>query len=421
MNKNKIVIILNILFLCFVVHLSYGQGDRYTGSYQKSSAIQYVNKSNFTIEGLEISESSKDCITLLNCENVTIKNCKIGPSPVSKGIYLYNCKNITIVDCSFENVQSGLVASTSQGIKFEYNDIKNVVGPLKGGYEIGVMAQFIHVSGPNNSISYNVCENIFGESSPEDNINLYGSNGTEQSPIIVKGNWIRGGGPSITGGGINLGDLGGSYQIAEDNVVVNGGQYGIGISGGHNMTLKNNKVFGSKNYFTNVGITACNWYENLGNSYNITIADNQVNYIHKDGYVNNWWFAQNIGSISGRETNIYKRDLSASILPEQIIGRARTALSANPDSSSTAKPGNDVEQSSDISIYKDKFDRICTNCKGSISSSATISVSQENGQEILKIPVMGYHTVIDDKLLSGTYYVKVENGDKLRLKQIIIK
>jgi len=92
----------------------------------------------------------------------------------------FNSKNVTIVDNSLENVKSGLVASTSQGIKF------------------------------------------------------------------VRGNWIRGGGPSTSGGGINIGDYGGSYQITENNILVNPGQYGIGISGGNNMIMRNNKVYGKK-------------------------------------------------------------------------------------------------------------------------------------------------------------------------------
>ncbi len=200
--KKSQFIVLNILFVCLTAHLSYGQGSRYTGSYAKSATIQHVGKSNFVIEGLEFTSNDRDLIVLYSCENVVIKNNSFAASPAKRGIYLDNCKNITIVDNTFDNVHTGLVAHNSRGIKFEYNDVKNVGGPMKEeDKNNGFVALFDKVNGEGNSISYNVSENIFGQSSPGDLINLNQSNGTAQSPIMVKGNWIRGGGPSPSGGG----------------------------------------------------------------------------------------------------------------------------------------------------------------------------------------------------------------------------
>ncbi|HBC39286.1 MAG TPA: hypothetical protein DEP71_11615 [Porphyromonadaceae bacterium] len=419
--KKNLLIVLNILFVCFTVHSSYGQGSRYTGSYIKSSTIQHVGKSNFVIEGLEFTSNDRDLIVLYSCENVVIKNNSFVASPAKRGIYLDNCKNITIIDNTFDNVHTGLVAHNSRGIKFEYNDVKNVGGPMKEeDKNNGFVALFDKVNGEGNSISYNVSENIFGQSSPGDLINLNQSNGTAQSPIVVKGNWIRGGGPSPSGGGIILGDIGGSYQVAEDNIVVDGGQYGISIAGGHDIALRNNKIYGSKNYFTNVGLYACNWYEeNLGKSYNITVAGNVVNYRNKEGNISNWWYASNVEPVSGKETNRYDPALSPSILPEQIIGRARMSVEPQPEPDPDEKPDDTVLDPS-ISIYKDTFDRICANCKGSISSSASLSVLNQNGQKILSIPIIGYHTTIDNPIPSGTYTVMVENDARLQIKKIVI-
>lgn len=419
--KKNLLIVLNILFVCFTVHSSYGQGSRYTGSYIKSSTIQHVGKSNFVIEGLEFTSNNRDLIVLYSCENVVIKNNSFVASSAKRGIYLDNCKNITIIDNTFDNVHTGLVAHNSRGIKFEYNDVKNVGGPMKEeDKNNGFVALFDKVNGEGNSISYNVSENIFGQSSPGDLINLNQSNGTAQSPIVVKGNWIRGGGPSPSGGGIILGDIGGSYQVAEDNIVVDGGQYGISIAGGHDIALRNNKIYGSKNYFTNVGLYACNWYEeNLGKSYNITVAGNVVNYRNKEGNISNWWYASNVEPVSGKETNRYDPALSPSILPEQIIGRARMSVEPQPEPDPDEKPDDTVLDPS-ISIYKDTFDRICANCKGSISSSASLSVLNQNGQKILSIPIIGYHTTIDNPIPSGTYTVMVENDARLQIKKIVI-
>ncbi len=466
MKRINYTIIIGLVLLCFPFLMSYGQGARYTGSYTKSSRVQHTNKSNFIIEGLEISSDDGDAIALYDCENVIIRNNKLGPSPTRRGVYLYNCKNITIVDNTFENVQSGLVASTSQGVKFEYNDVTNVVGKLKGSKEMGVMAQFIQVTGTGNSVSYNVSENFPGESSPEDLINMFQSHGTAQSPIVIRGNWIRGGGPSLTGGGINLGDMSGSYQIAEDNILVNPGQYGIGISGGQNMTLQNNKVYSTRQSFNNVGIVGANWYENLGQTSNITIANNAINFTHRDGYLNNWWYMGNLGQVIGKETNKYDPNLTASILPNQIIGRARAASPSNPGDEipgggSTPLPGDegqpgdgdnkpapgeqpgdgnnepapgegekepeipgvqlpDINNHPSISIYLDRYNRVCVNIRGRLSSPNVIAANGK-GEIIYRAPLNRFHTVLPRRPEPGNYIIYVKNGNREHLKTLYIR
>lgn len=463
MKRINYTIIIGLVFICFPFFISYGQGNRYTGSYTKSPAIQHVGKSNFVIEGLEFS--NEQSITLYSCENVIIRNNKFGPTPTKKAIYLDNCRNITIIDNTFENVQSGLLAHNSQSIKFDYNDVTNVMGPLRGGDRIGNMVQFDKVRGTGNSISYNVSENFTGESSPEDLINLYQSHGTSASPIIVKGNWIRGGGPSASGGGIILGDVGGSYQIAEDNIVVNAGQYGMSIAGGNNMTIRNNKIYGSRQSFSNVGLYAANWYENLSQSHNITVANNEVNYTNKDGNLNNWWFAGNVEPISGKATNRYNANITSSILPDKIIGRARAASPSNPGDEipgggSTPLPGEsdnepepdeqtvdgnnepegaqpgpgeddkdpeapgvqlpNVNNHPSIMIYLDRYKRVCVNIKGRLNS-ASVMVANENGEVIHKSSLNRFHTVLARRPEPGKYIIYVKNGNREHLKTLHIR
>lgn len=417
MRQNILTMVLGAVLLCIPSHLSYGQGDRYTGSYTKSAAIVHKGKSNFTIEGFEFSNINGNMIELYECENVIIRNNKFSFSG-KNGIYLYKCKNITVIDNTFENVQSGLRASLSQGIQFEYNDVSNIIGKLKGSNELGVMAQFIQVSGANNSISYNVCENIPNESSTEDIINLYNSSGTQGSPILVKGNWLRGGGPSESGGGINLGDMSGSYQIAEDNILVDPGQYGVAISGGKNMTLRNNKVYARSQYFTNVGIIASNWYEQqYGKSSAITVENNSVNYHHRDGWVNNWWFNQNMNPIIGKETNVYDPNLSASILPERIIGRARSASTTDPET----PPTPDIQNDPSILIYIDSYNRICINCHDRLSTSANVTVSDESGNVLYSSRLTRFHTVLPNRPTPGNYTILAKNGEKVHQKTLNIQ
>ncbi len=456
MKRINYTIIIGLVFI-FPFFMSYGQGARYTGEYIKSPTISHYRKSNFVIEGLEISaDGTQSAISLDECENVIIRNCKFGPMPLTRAIYLNNCKNITIIDCTFENVQSGIRVSTSQGIKFEYNDVTNVLGKLKGSEHLGVMAQFINVYGAGNSISYNVCENLPGQSSTEDIINLFNSNGTAQSPIVVKGNWIRGGGPSGSGGGINLGDGFGSYQIAEDNILVDPGQYGVGIAGGHNMTLRNNKIFGKRQSFTNVGVGACNWYEEQGQSHSITVENNVINYTNKEGTVNIWWFYKNVEPIIGKETNRYDPYLTASILPDQIIGRARAGSPSNPGDGtpgggSTPLPGEgdnepepeeqpqqpdpgesdkepetpgielpEINNHPSITIYMDRYDRVCVNIRGRLNKAEVIGANG-SGEIIYQQSLTRFHTVLPGRAAPGTYYVYVKNGDKEHLKTLHIR
>src|SRR5690554_2012053 len=451
MKRINYTIILGLVFLCFPFLMSYGQGARYTGEYKKSSAIQLVREKNIVIEGLEFSGIDGDVIGLYSCENVIIRNNKFSSSN-KRGIYLYDCKNVTIIDNTFENVHTALTAGLSQTVKFEYNDVKNVGGllALADDKNNGFIVLFDKVSGTGNSISYNVSENIYGESSPGDLINVNQSYGTPESPIIVKGNWIRGGGPSLTGGGILIGDIGGAYQIAEDNILVNPGPYGIGIGGGHNMTLRNNKVYAKQQYFTNVGISIVNWYEEyFGKSHTITVENNILNFANRDGVKgNSWWIAENMQPVMGIETNRYDPSLSASILPERILGRARAGAPSNPGDGtpgpgegSTPLPGDgdnepgpgeddkdpeipgielpDINNDPSITIYLDRYNRVCVNIQGRLTSPNVIAANGK-GEIIYRASLNRFHTVLPNRPSPGNYIVYVQNGNREHLKTLYI-
>jgi hypothetical protein len=285
-----------------------------TSGYTSSSPINLNGSHDITISGKSINGGSVPAITLTNCYNVHITKNMLGNS-TDVGVYLYNCYNVTVDYNNITNVSTGVyvVNTTGGGIVVNYNQFKNMVGPMPRGQFV----QFNTVSGSGNSISYNKGENIFGQSNPEDAINLYKSNGTSSSPIQVVGNWIRGGGPSATGGGIMLGDTGGSYEIASNNIMVDPGQYGIAIAGGDHMSITNNSIYGKAQSFTNIGLYI--WGQSGSLCTNATISGNQVKFMNKANSENDAWVGTGESTPSGWSSNTFGANISASILPSVVV------------------------------------------------------------------------------------------------------
>ena len=413
-KKNKYFILLCLLM---VSSLSYGQGARYTGTYKKSGPIEYGNKKNIIIEGLDFSDLDGRAITLWNCENVIIRNCKFKNINTSAAIYADKSKDILVTDCTFENVHRGFIAGNCTGkIRFDYNDVKNILGTLKGGVAFSQAVQFQRCTGAENSISYNSIENIAGQSSPEDIINIYQSSGTSSSPIRVSNNWIRGGGPSASGGGILLADWGGSYQIAENNIIVNPGQYGMGIGGGSNITLRNNKIYAKKQSFTNVGMSICNWNEkDTGKSYNITLENNEINWTNHSGNLNMWWIYENMNHLIGKKTNKYNSNLNESILPKVIIGRSKSSGDVAPP---VTPPESQITQ-----VYMDSFQRIAIKYLVSSIPLAHAEAYTSSGQLLVAIQLPRYNQSFPFIAPKGEYFVKVTYPElgKTEINKITIK
>ncbi len=285
-------------------------------SYRFSRPIVLVNVHNKTISGLDITGGNTPAITLKNCTNIKITGNKLSNS-TDVGIHVYQCKNITIDNNYITNVSTGVYVqqNTGGGIVITNNRFLNMRGPLPRGQFV----QFNNVNGPGCLIANNTCENIIGQSYAEDAISLYMSNGTAYSPITVKNNHIRGGGPSKTGGGIALGDAGGSHQLVENNILVNPGQYGIGVAGGTDMQVLNNKIYATRNTFTNVGITVWNQYTNISGCAKIVVRGNQVNWTNANGVLNPAWNNGNCGKVEGWDENTWNANISANILPQVLI------------------------------------------------------------------------------------------------------
>lgn len=282
-------------------------------NYTSSPAIDLYDKHDITISGKAINGGSAPVIKLNNCYNIKITGNRLSNSS-DVGVYLYNCRNITIEDNFFTNVSTGVYADHTQGgIVVNGNQFLNMQGPFPRGQFV----QFNNVKGAGSSISNNKGENIIGQSYAEDAISLYQSEGTVSSPILIKGNWIRGGGPSLSGGGIMLGDQGGAYLYASDNILVDPGQFGMAIAGGHHITVVDNTIYGKQQSFTNVGL----YVNDIGGwrTSDCRVTNNKVRYYNKTNYQNNAWLSPNSIKPEGWDANLWGASIDPSLLPATLI------------------------------------------------------------------------------------------------------
>jgi parallel beta-helix repeat protein len=312
-KKTPYFIMLIILgaFVYNALKLFKANGNKF---YISSKPITLNGVHNKVISNLDIKGDKADCIKLTNCYNITIKDCRLRSSK-KNGADIVNSKNITIINCYFENTKTGVYAYQSESIKITHNQFKNMQGPLPKGQ----MVQFNEVYGKGNKVNFNKCQNDLGAGNPEDVINMYKTNGTINDPVQIIGNQICGGGPSKTGGGIMLGDNGGSYMTVKDNILVDPGQYGIAIAGGTNIQIIRNKIFGRQQLFTNVGIYIWNQHT-TGCALN-TITNNKVNFTNSYGEANHSWNSGNCGKVTGWETNAWGAKIDEKILPANIISQ----------------------------------------------------------------------------------------------------
>jgi hypothetical protein len=271
--------------------------------FTESGPVHMQGKSNQIIENLLIRDAPGNAIEIRDCNNITVRNCKI-LNARGEAVSIYNTSGVEVRDCYFENVRTGVYAVSSRGVKVRHNECKNVRGPMPRGQ----MVQFDKVSGPGNEISYNFALNDPKNSNPEDVINLFLSGGTETEPLIVMNNFITGGGPSESGGGIMCGDGGdrSEYIRVLSNVLVNPGQYGIAVVSGRHITVEGNLVHSRRQPWSNVGIYC--WSEKAKFFEHVHVRDNDVYWINKSGSANHGWLAPDVqGRVTGWNTNRFGR------------------------------------------------------------------------------------------------------------------
>jgi len=285
--------------------------------YKASSPISLSNQSNITISGDSINGGSSVGIRLSNCNNVHITKCLI-QNTTNDGIQLNNCTNVTIDSCFITNVRAGVNAMQCKTVKVNSNQFLNMNGPFPSGNFV----QLNNVSGGGIQVNYNKCEDIAGVAQhPQDGISIYQCDGLPGDSVQVIGNWIRGGqiqNDSGGGAGIVLGDVGGSYQVARNNIVINGGFVGMQVQGGSHIKMDHNTIYGISTPYSNCGLCYGNY--SGASSSDIYMGYNKVKFFQKSGAeMDAWWDPSTAFQPDGWNTNILKANIDASILPSVII------------------------------------------------------------------------------------------------------
>jgi|GEM_PF-6288837 len=393
-----------IIFIIFMIILVPSARAQYTSS----APINYTGKTSFTISGKDFTSGSGGAaVYLTSCSNVKIVNCRFRNIPTNVGIQLMKCSNIEIVDCVFDTIYTGVYAvSCTGGINIHCNSFKAIVGPKPRGQ----IVQFNTCTGPGNRINYNISDHKLSSTmTPEDLINIYASQGTASDPIQIIGNNLRGGGPSTTGGGIMIGDNFGKYIDIEDNIVVDPGQYGIGVPAGQNITVKNNKIYGKQQSFTNVGLYVglaseiASGYPCDGST--ITVEGNQVNWTNKTGGKSGWYNCSccPVGTLSG---NNFNATFGEEILP--------TTLTLSTTGCGTSTPPPNQPPVVSITTNGTTFTApasVTITASASDPDGAVSKVDFYNGTTLLGTDVTAPYTFTFSESTAGTYSLTAKATD----------
>ncbi len=212
-------------------------------------------------------------------------------------LYAFSFKSLVVQNCTFSGTAMGIFAgySTAQTLKITNNKasaLEDRASDGKGGFlttrpTLGHFIQVGKLSAPNGAeVAWNQLVQTVGQSSTEDPINVYLSQGGNGRPISVHDNYVEGNSSpakaTYSGNGIMTdGDVTGntSWVLIQANQVVHTAGGGIAIASGHDVTVKANRVVSCGkdalgNTYTQYGAAAVGlWnYYKAPNFYNNTIT-----------------------------------------------------------------------------------------------------------------------------------------------------
>jgi chitinase len=315
------------------------RGGTYTGCWRSTDgvtpAIQITTSEPVVIVDSTIESHSAFIVDGRSGVNLTLNNSRlIGTTPkpplptitvpsrravhLARGAVNFRAEGNYLEDTSGFKITGWTGSgSTTNTIKVMRNKAKNITNQsvIRQAGNRSHLVQFVQIGQVNSisnvEISWNEVINKFGESSVEDNINLFQTGGTTTSPIKIHDNFIWGGfpetlGADYNGGGIIAGDSSYNLNIGRteifNNQVVGTTNYGIAIICGRDSSAYNNRVISSGRTHDNQLIAAANvglipnnataWNGDCdpANYTNISFANNYVGWMNGNSRRNDWSF-----------------------------------------------------------------------------------------------------------------------------------
>ncbi len=241
-----------------------------------SDPIVISGQNGTTIQGLKITSTTGDCVTIVNSTNITIQNSEIGPcggGTTANGINISGGSGIAVYDSYIHpETLTGNCCDFHDGI-FIHDGAKSVT--IQGNV-IAYGESNIEALSSTDTTKYLYPEN------QEDSINFGYTNGA-----VVQGNFITGG-HSPSGCGLIADDSANSMQF-KSNMLLNSGQCGIGIADGTNQIVDSNKVYNT-NSISGAGNTAIYvWKQYAAACGPTTVSNNVADEIKPDGTHSGFW------------------------------------------------------------------------------------------------------------------------------------
>ena len=251
------------------------KGGTYTGNWESRdaevSAVEIKTSEPVFIVNANIRGAGRLIRSQGHAADITVRNTNgygITPTPwkeyqkTRSFLVVDVFKNIVVENCYIENA-AGINLGVSyegngtpqQTVKIRYNKVRNIDGRVHGGQAIVNFVGF-NFRNPirHAEVAWNQVINEPDQSVVEDNINIYNTRGTPDSPIRIHNNYIRGAFPlpasasNYSGGGI-ISDSpetdstqSTAYLKVYENQLVGLGGYCIGIAGGNHIEVYDNRM-----------------------------------------------------------------------------------------------------------------------------------------------------------------------------------
>lgn len=298
------------------------QGGTYTGTYQSTSStvacVRIATTEPVVLEGCVLSGPG-NLIEAGAGAHLTVRNCRgQGLAPTIDGqapgrfLDVYQAQHLRVEHNSFAQT-SGIVVNRwlhpgtpGHTLTVRYNQARNIDGRWRnaGG---STRSSFLLLNTvthlPGVDIAYNQVLNTPDQSLVEDNINLYNSSGTAQSPLHVHDNFVRGAYPfpatatGFTGTGLTtdgdartLAEAAGFIE-ADHNQFVATGNAAMNLAAGHDIVYHHNRAVSSgwlpdgRRFQAGwAGLGVFNYYQQPASVFfNNRVQDNTVGYVRWGG------------------------------------------------------------------------------------------------------------------------------------------